>query len=150
MSVKLKNALKWDTIPTAPFKREGSIQPYVAQLGEKSKVRAAGDPQFQYLETRKAIAQETKDQKRISLDIDKRKADLVALEARTLAAENKRRTETGLKPYSNWESYQASLDALAESRAKMKVNQRPSLPEEETFVNEAANVLLDLAHLTSK
>lgn len=147
---KAKNALKWDTIPTAPFKREGSIQPYVAQLGEKSKVRAAGDPQFQYLETRKAIAQETKDQKRISLDIDKRKADLVALEARTLAAENKRRTETGLKPYSNWESYQASLDALAESRAKMKVNQRPSLPEEETFVNEAANVLLDLAHLTSK
>ncbi|MEG0700899.1 MAG: carboxy terminal-processing peptidase [Muribaculaceae bacterium] len=103
-----------------------------------------------YLETRKAIAQETKDQKRISLDIDKRKADLVALEARTLAAENKRRNETGLKPYSNWESYQASLDALAESRAKMKVNQRPSLPEEETFVNEAANVLLDLAHLTSK
>lgn len=122
----------------------------MAQLGEKSKVRAAGDPQFQYLETRKAIAQETKDQKRISLDIDKRKADLVALEARTLAAENKRRTETGLKPYSNWESYQASLDALAESRAKMKVNQRPALPEEETFVNEAANVLLDLAHLTSK
>ncbi|MFE1615665.1 S41 family peptidase, partial [Acinetobacter baumannii] len=26
---KSKNALKWDTIPTAPFKREGSVQPYV-------------------------------------------------------------------------------------------------------------------------
>ncbi|WP_050499507.1 S41 family peptidase, partial [Acinetobacter baumannii] len=28
---KSKNALKWDTIPTAPFKREGSVQPYVAK-----------------------------------------------------------------------------------------------------------------------
>ncbi|MBJ8444924.1 carboxy terminal-processing peptidase [Acinetobacter bereziniae] len=147
---KAKNALKWDTIPTAPFKREGSIQPYVAQLDQKSKVRVSQDPQFQYLETRKAIAQETKDQKRISLDIDKRKAELVALEMKTLAAENKRRAATGLKPYSNWESYQASLDALAESRAKMKANQRPALPEEETFVNEAANVLLDMSHLKSK
>lgn len=147
---KAKNALKWDTIPTAPFKREGSIQPYVAQLGEKSKVRVAVDPQFQYLETRKAIAQQAKDQKKTSLDIDLRKAELNALEAKTLAAENKRRTETGLKPYSNWESYQASLDALAESRAKMKANQRPALAEEETFVTEAANVLMDMASLKSK
>ena len=147
---KAKNALKWDTIPTAPFKREGSIQPYVAQLSEKSKIRVSTDPQFQYLSTRKTIAQEAKDQKQISLDIEKRKADLLALEAKTLAAENKRRSETGLKPYSNWESYQASLDALAESRAKMKVNQRPALPEEETFVSEAANVLLDLAHINKK
>ncbi|WP_010115269.1 carboxy terminal-processing peptidase [Acinetobacter sp. P8-3-8] len=147
---KAKNALKWDTIPTAPFKREGSIQPYVTKLDEKSKVRVAADPQFQYLETRKAIAQQAKDQKQVSLDIDQRKAELIALEAKTLAAENKRRTETGLKPYSNWESYQASLDALAESRAKMKANQRPALAEEETFVNEAANVLLDMASLKSK
>ncbi len=29
----------------------------------------------------------------------------------------------------------------------MKANQRPALPEEETFVNEAANVLMDYAKL---
>jgi carboxyl-terminal processing protease len=51
-----------------------------------------------------------------------------------------------VKTFSNWESYQASLDALSESRAKMKINARPPLPEEETFVNEAA-VLLDYAKL---
>lgn len=33
---KSKNALKWDTIPTAPFKREGSVQPYVAKLSQLS------------------------------------------------------------------------------------------------------------------
>ena len=144
---KAKNALKWDTIPTAPFKREGSIQPYVQQLSDLSKVRVGADPQFQYLAERKAISQQTKDQKQVVLDIEKRKAELNTLELRTLAAENKRRTETGLKPYANWESYQASLDALAESRAKMKANKRPALPEEETFVTEAAHVLMDLAKL---
>ena len=144
---KAKNALVWDTIPTAPFKREGEIQTYVDQLSAKSKARVEADAQFKYLETRKAIAQTAKEQKKIVLDISKRKAELLTLEQKTLEAENKRRTETGKKPFSNWETYQATLDALAESRAKMKANQRPALPEEETFVTEAANVLLDLSNL---
>ncbi|MBP4924926.1 carboxy terminal-processing peptidase, partial [Acinetobacter baumannii] len=38
---KSKNALKWDTIPTAPFKREGSVQPYVAKLSQLSEQRVA-------------------------------------------------------------------------------------------------------------
>ena len=142
---KAKNALKWDTIPTAPFKREGSVKPYVQQLDQASEQRVSVDPQFKYLEARKAIAKKSDDQKRIVLDIDQRKAELIALEQETLQAENQRRQATGQKPYANWESYQASLDALAESRAKMKATQRPALPEEEAFVTEAANVLLDYA-----
>ncbi len=142
---KAKNALKWDTIPTAPFKREGSVKPYVQQLDQASEQRVSVDPQFKYLEARKAIAKKSDDQKRIVLDIDQRKAELIALEKETLQAENQRRQATGQKPYANWESYQASLDALAESRAKMKATQRPALPEEEAFVTEAANVLLDYA-----
>ena len=142
---KAKNALKWDTIPTAPFKREGSVKPYVQQLDQASEQRVRVDPQFKYLEARKAIAKKSDDQKRIVLDIDQRKAELIALEQETLQAENQRRQATGQKPYANWESYQASLDALAESRAKMKATQRPALPEEEAFVTEAANVLLDYA-----
>ena len=144
---KAKNALEWDTIPTAPFKREGEIQAYLPQLMASSKQRVAADPQFKYLESRKEIAQVTKDQKKVVLDIDQRKAELKSLEDRTLAAENIRRVASDKKPFANWESYQASIDALSESRAKMKVNQRPALDEEETFVDEAANVLLDLANL---
>lgn len=136
---KSKNALKWDTIPTAPFKREGSVQPYVAKLSQLSEQRVAVDPQFKYLNKRTAIAKVTSDQKQVVLDIDKRRAELLSLEKQTLDAENERRIATGQKPFPNWESYQASLDALAESRAKMKANQRPALPEEETFVNEAAD-----------
>lgn len=147
---KSKNALKWDTIPTAPFKREGSVQPYVAKLSQLSEQRVAVEPQFKYLNKRTAIAKVTSDQKQVVLDIDKRRAELLGLEKQTLDAENERRAATGQKPFANWESYQASLDALAESRAKMKANQRPALPEEETFVNEAANVLMDYAKLQNR
>ena len=147
---KSKNALKWDTIPTAPFKREGSVQPYVTKLSQFSEQRVAVDPQFKYLNKRTAIAKVTSEQKQVVLDIDKRRAELLALEKQTLDAENERRAASGQKPFANWESYQASLDALAESRAKMKASQRPALPEEETFVTEAANVLMDYAKLQNR
>lgn len=141
---KAKNALEWDTIPTAPFKREGEIRPYVQQLTTLSQQRVAKDAQFKYLDARTSIAKSAKDQKSVVLDLAQRKAELLALEQQTLAAENARRVASGKKPYANWETYQATLDALAESRAKMKANQRPALPEEETFVTESANILLDL------
>lgn len=147
---KSKNALKWDTIPTAPFKREGSVQPYVTKLSQFSEQRVSNDAQFKYLNKRTAIAKVTSDQKQVVLDIDKRRAELLDLEKQTLDAENERRAATGQKPFANWESYQASLDALAESRAKMKASQRPALPEEETFVTEAANVLMDYAKLQNR
>ena len=146
---KAKNALEWDTIPTAPFKREGSVQPYVQNLAQMSQQRVVADPQFKYLEQRKAIAKKTEEQKRVVLDIDQRKAELNALEQKTLDSENQRRAVTGQKPYANWESYQASMDALIESRSKMKATQRPALPEEEVFVTESANVLMDYAKLHS-
>ena len=146
---KAKNALKWDTIPTAPFKREGSVQPYVQNLAQLSQQRVMNDPQFKYLEQRKAIAKKTDEQKRVVLDIDQRKAELNALEQQTLESENQRRAVTGQKPYANWESYQASIDALIESRAKMKAAKRPALAEEEVFVTESAQVLLDYAKLQS-
>ncbi|KRI61813.1 peptidase S41 [Acinetobacter pittii] len=147
---KSKNALKWDTIPTAPFKREGSVQPYVTKLSQFSEQRVGNDAQFKYLNKRTAIAKVTSNQKQVVLDIDKRRAELLGLEKQTLDAENERRAATGQKPFANWESYQASLDALAESRAKMKASQRPALPEEETFVTEAANVLMDYAKLQNR
>ncbi|MCE5999825.1 carboxy terminal-processing peptidase [Acinetobacter pittii] len=147
---KSKNALKWDTIPTAPFKREGYVQPYVTKLSQFSEQRVGNDAQFKYLNKRTAIAKVTSDQKQVVLDIDKRRAELLGLEKQTLDAENERRAATGQKPFANWESYQASLDALAESRAKMKASQRPALPEEETFVTEAANVLMDYAKLQNR
>ena len=144
---KAKNALQWDTIPTAPFKREGAIQRYVPEISKNSAQRVKQNIQFQYLEERKALAKKADEKKQIVLDLNQRKAELIALEQKTLAAENVRRQATGLKPYANWESYQAALDALIEARAKMKAHQRPPLAEEEVFVTEAARILADMEQL---
>ncbi|WP_374295556.1 carboxy terminal-processing peptidase [Acinetobacter sp.] len=141
---KSKNPLVWDTIATAPFKREGMVQPYIQSLQQASDQRRAVDPQFKYLDTYVGLAKETADEKVLALDIDTRKAKIQALEAKTLQAENIRRKETGLAPYPNWESYQASIDARSEARAKMKAAKRPPLPEEEAFVTESAKILLDM------
>ena len=142
--------MKWDTIPTAPFKREGSVQPYIAKLTQSSEQRVAADSQFNYLEARKQISQKSIDQKQVVLDINQRRAELIDLEKQSLNVENQRRVATGQAPYANWESYQASIDALSESRGKMKASQRPALPEDETFVTEAANVLIDYTKLQGR
>ncbi len=147
---KAKNALEWDTIPTAPFKREGVVQKYVPELAKLSQQRVAQNPQFKYLEQRTAAMKKVEDQKRVVLDLEQRKAELLDIERKALEAENARRAATGLKPYPNWESYQASLDAMVEARAKMKAKERPALPEEEAFVLEAAHVLADYAQAQSK
>ena len=141
---KSKNPLQWDTIPTAPFKREGVISPYVNTLQQQSDKRRNSDPQFKYLNDYIAIAKKNADDKQVVLDIDQRKAKIHDIEAQTLAVENQRRQATQQTPYPNWESYQAALDARGEARAKMKEAQRTPLPEEEAFVTESAHILLDL------
>ena len=144
---KAKNALKWDTIQTAPYKREGVVAPFTSQIQQWSVGRTAVEPQFKYLTTLRQIADNNKDRKQSSLNIEVRKQEIKQLEAETLQAENLRRQSTGLEAYPNWESYQASLDARSESRAKMKATQRPALPEDEAFVDESAQILLDLMNL---
>ena len=144
---KAKNALKWDTIQTAPYKREGVVVPFTAQIQQWSAARTSVEPQFKYLTALRKIADNNKDRKQSSLNMDARLQEIKQLEAETLQAENIRRQSTGLTPYPNWESYQASLDARSESRAKMKAAQRPALPEDEAFVDESAQILLDLVNL---
>ncbi len=140
---KAKNALKWDTIATAPFVR---VQDYTVQLPKLLKnsiERQARDPQFIYLNNIRQIAQANADRKVLSLNLQQRLREVRDTEARTLAAENARRVATGQKPYASWEVYQAALDAQGEIRGRMKRDQRPPLPEEEAFVTEGANVLID-------
>jgi carboxyl-terminal processing protease len=140
---KAKNPLAWDTIATAPYIREDNLSPLVPALTTASKARQEKDPQYVYLNAIKALSLANKDRKTLSLDIDVRRKEIQAIDAQSLAAENARRTKTGLQPYPNWQTYQAALDAQAETRAKLPEGKRPPLPEEEAFIIESANILLD-------
>ena len=138
-----KKALPWDTIKTAPYKPEGKFSAStLATLNQQSKIRQQQDPQFVYLSTLNNIRDMDDEKKPIDLDINKRRAKMQLIEDRTLAAENKRLQAGGESPYTNWNTYQAAMDAKFEERSQMKANERPQLPEDEVFINEAAYLML--------
>ncbi len=139
-----KNPLEWDMIATTNFVAEGEYnQDLIKRLSAISKARQAKNPQFQYLTELNAIRALDDRKKPTDVNIDKRRAKTKEVENRTLAAENARRQAMGEKPYTDWATYQASVDALAEERGAMKENLRPKLPEDEAYVLEAARLMFD-------
>ena len=138
-----KKALPWDTIKTAPYKPEGKFtNDTLATLNQQSTIRQQKDPQFTYLSTLNDIRNMDDEKKPVKLDINSRRAKMQLIEKRSLEAENKRLIATGERPYANWNTYQAAMDAKFEERSQMKANERPELPEDETFINEAAYIML--------
>lgn len=138
-----KNALPWDTIKTAPYKPEGKFTDQtLATLNQQSKIRQEQNPQFVYLSALNDIRDMEDEKTPIRLDINSRRAKMKLIEKRSLEAENKRLIATGERPYANWNTYQAAMDAKFEERSRMKANERPELPEDEAFINEAAYLML--------
>ena len=138
-----KKALPWDTIKTAPYKPEGKFtDATLATLNQQSKIRQEQNPQFVYLSTLNDIRDMEDEKKPILLDINSRRAKMQLIEKRSLEAENKRLIATGERPYANWNTYQAAMDAKFEERSRMKAKERPELPEDEAFINEAAYIML--------
>lgn len=139
-----KNPLEWDTIATTQYIPEGKYsQALIERLTKESKVRQDQDVQFRYLSELNAIRALDDDKKSVAVNIDKRRAKAKEIEALTLRAENARRQATGETPYTDWATYQASVDALAEERGAMKEHERPKLPEEEAYIFEAARLMFD-------
>lgn len=138
-----KKALPWDTIKTAPYKPEGRFtSDTLATLNQQSKIRQEQNPQFVYLSELNDIRDMEDEKKPIELDINSRRAKMKLIEKRSLEAENKRLIATGERPYANWNTYQAAMDAKFEERSRMKASERPELPEDEVFINEAAYIML--------
>ena len=138
-----KKALPWDTIKTAPYKPEGKFSANtLATLNQQSKIRQQQNPHFVYLSTLNDIRNMEDEKKPIPLDINSRRAKMQLIEKRSLEAENKRLIATGERPYANWNTYQAAMDAKFEERSQMKESERPELPEDEAFIKEAAYIML--------
>ena len=138
-----KNALPWDTIKTAPYKPEGKFtDDTLATLNQQSKIRQEQNPQFVYLSALNNIRDMEDEKRPVPLDINSRRAKMQLIEKRSLEAENKRLIATGERPYANWNTYQAAMDAKFEERSRMKAKERPELPEDEAFINEAAYIML--------
>jgi carboxyl-terminal processing protease len=137
----LENALVWDTIPPARYLPYSGFSLQLPILKTKSQQRQANDPDFQYLAAQIEVSRITKKETVISLNEAKRKKEEAELDAKRLAIENTRRVAKGQEPLKTWREVEAANeedkdDELADPSKKDK-------PEDEAFVKEAAEILLD-------
>jgi len=107
----------------------------------KSQQRQAVNPDFQYLNAQIALAESLKKETTISLNEVKRKQEQDELDSKRLAIENERRAAKGQDLLKTWREAENANDEdkeeeLADSSKKEK-------PEDEAFVKEAAEILLD-------
>jgi carboxyl-terminal processing protease len=68
----LTNALPWDTIASAEFEKLNRVQPYLAQLRDRSSNRIAGDRDWDYVRQDVEIYRRKQAEKAISLNYDQR------------------------------------------------------------------------------
>lgn len=143
-----KNPLPWDTIKTAPYLPEGKYsKPLIRAVSDISQKRQANNADFVYLTKLNKIRHRDDDKNPKAVNLLKRKQLNNEMEQATLTAENVRRQAKGELPYTNWATYQASLDALYEEWGRLKEHERPKLPEAEAYVQEAAYVMFDAQKL---
>ena len=141
----LENALPWDTIDSARYLPFNGFSRQLAALRIKSQQRQANDPDFRYLNDQIALAETLKKVTVISLNEAKRRKEQDELDAKRLAIENERRIAKGQTLLKTWREADAANDeekAITEEFAEP--NKKPK-PEDEAFVTEAAQILLDAA-----
>lgn len=137
----LPNAMPYDTIPAASYHKWGSPSPYLQALEQAHAARIKHEPNFNYLSQEAALlAAMRKDKQAVSLNIDKRRAELKRDEGKQLALENERRKALGQKPLKSWSDNDAD-DSSSTG------NDSPAAQGE---VTESAHILADYAALLAQ
>ena len=119
-------ALPWDQIEATRFRPRSRFDRVLAELDRGQIERAAADPDFQLLLEEIEVAEEIRQQKSVSLNLETRKLEQESRRDARLARENARREARGLEPVE-------SLDALDEAE------------QPDVLLNQAAEILTDLA-----
>lgn len=126
---KEENALPWDQIPRAKYQKMNDLSSDVAYLTELHSERIKTNTEFAYLGEDIALYQKEKDNKSISLNLEKRKAKKEERKKRNLKRANERLLVMG----------------------KEKVEDLDDLPEEldelDPFLDETAKITFDLINL---
>ncbi|WP_249977120.1 carboxy terminal-processing peptidase [Vreelandella olivaria] len=141
----LDNALPWDTVQNVQYRRYGTPEHALPTLIAQHEARAKENPNFRYLERQSALARQLREQHTsVSLNRDQRQRELEAQEAEQLSLENQRRRALGLPQLEEW------MDARGdgtESGTSDEDDNGDEMPVDRAHVLEAAEVLLDYAHL---
>ncbi|MEM7408487.1 MAG: carboxy terminal-processing peptidase [Pseudomonadota bacterium] len=94
----LENAVPWSQTRPAAYDPSPDNSSLLARLIQEHKARVGADPGFQFLVAEATTRKSLREQKSVSLNENKRKAERDRLESEQLARENRFRVSRGLKP----------------------------------------------------
>jgi carboxyl-terminal processing protease len=112
-------ALPWNRIRPADYSHPGSLAPVVDDLRSAHVQRVAGDPDFQFAVAEIAALEKMREQKSVSLNLEKRKLEREQRAAEQLARENGRRTAQGLPKLESAEEIKDVPDAVLAEAAEI-------------------------------
>ncbi|MFM8845203.1 MAG: carboxy terminal-processing peptidase [Gammaproteobacteria bacterium] len=130
----LDDALPWDRIQGADFRALDTQLPSIAKLAMEENARQQRDPDYRWLVSDIAALNEMREQKSLSLNLEKRKAERTRLENERLNRENSRlnaRAETPLKAIGELDGSKfpdVALDQSAEVMVDMLKTAAPAKP----------------------
>jgi len=102
------SALPWDRIRPADFSRRQGVESGLALIDRAHEARVRADADFTALQGDLESVERLRAQKTISLNLEKRQAERVAMEQERLARENARRAARGLEPLGSAEELDAA------------------------------------------
>jgi len=141
----LDDALPWDQIEPVRHRIYYSFSPILPELKARHDVRTNKDADFQYLIEQTKLNEKYGDQKRISLNENKRRQEETVVDSERLALENKRRTIKGLPKLQELDK-----SAVDDEEAEVAAEKPDEKKEDDIFLKEAGHVLVDAVQLLSQ
>ena len=109
---KQDNALPWDSIVKAKYKKLGNLTPIITYLEKQHEVRIKSEPEFGYVFSDITLYNEEKDRKTISLVEATRIKEKDEGEARALVRTNERLKRLGKEPVENLDDLPEVIEEL--------------------------------------
>ncbi len=152
----LDGALGWDTIAPMKHRYYGNLNVIMEEMRTRHLQRSSVDPDFIYLKDQLALRQQARALDSISLNEEQRLEESHKNRARALAIENRRRVAKDLdvlESLDELEDDELEDDELEDDETADSEEQNDgsesSDPEDDLYVTEAANILLDMKTLNA-
>ncbi|WP_422448971.1 MULTISPECIES: carboxy terminal-processing peptidase [unclassified Endozoicomonas] len=132
----LPDALPWDNISPVSYRPYANLSPYLPELQKKHEFRTRKNADFVYLHEMKDYFEHYENQKKVSLNQERRQLELQTMRSQRLAIENRLRKSRGLALLNN-------LDELEEIN-NQEQEQKKKDKEPDAFLKEAGVILTDM------
>ncbi len=151
----LDNAMPWDQIPSAKYRRFNSFERYVPELIQRHNKRMLDNPDLIHLSEQLELAEEARAEKHISINESVRKKQREDLKQRRLDIENKKRKSKGLELLTKLDEddIEDELDGDVEGDVEESAGSEEAeakKDKDDPLLDEATKVMADFIQLTSE